>query len=346
MIRLMLSAVFSLSLFAGDGLFAQENSTADIFQRQHGVDLRVMCWNVRLESVVPPNGVRSASFVRLVRAIQPDLIALQEVLRPAAVEKIKLLMTSELPLPGGEAWSFHSVADNMIISRYPLQRPAGEPVVEFPYPELGVPDFHYGYATALLKKPGNRGDPGFYVVALHNKSGVGEKNERLRQLQSDSIARWLRNLRDDGSPTALATGTPIIILGDMNVLTNASLQPFQTLISGDVVDEATFGPDFDIDWDGTDLADAQPSHNGHGEHFYTWRNDDTPFDPGALSRVIYTDSVLSVTQSVVVDTTTMPAEDLSSLGLLQSDVLFGGKPGYFDHLPLVVDFSTRSEAIQ
>jgi hypothetical protein len=234
----------------------------------------------------------------------------------------------------------------MLISRFPLQRTAGELVAKYPYPELGVPDFHYGYATALLKRHDSQSDPGFYVVAMHNKSGVGEENERLRQLQSDSIARWIRNVRDADSPVALATGTPIVILGDMNVLTNASLQPFETLLTGNIVDEANFGPDFDIDWDGTDLADARPSHNGRGEHFYTWRYDDTPFDPGALDRVIYTDSVLLIKQSIVLDTTTLPADDLSSAGLLRTDVLFGGKPGYFDHLPLIVDFSVRSKAIE
>lgn len=293
--------------------------------------------------MVPPNGARSESFIRIVRAMNPDLIALQELMNPDVVEKVRSLMDREIPLSDGGSWNVHSVADNMLISRLPLQQTDGKLVAKYPYPELGYPDFHYGYATALLKR--NDNNLGFYVVAMHNKSGVGEENERLRQLQSDSIARWIRDVRDDDSPTTLATGTPIIILGDMNVLTNASLQPFETLLTGDIVDEATFGPDFDIDWDGTALADARPSHNGHGEHFYTWRYDDTQFDPGALDRVIYTDSVLSIKQSIVLDTTTMPDEDLSSAGLLRSDVLFGGEPGYSGHLPLIVDFSIRSEAI-
>ena len=85
---LLLISIF-LSLIAGEDLFAQETSKASKFERQHEVDLRVMCWNVRLDSVVPPNGVRSSSFVRIVRAMNPDLIALQEVMRPDAVEKIK-----------------------------------------------------------------------------------------------------------------------------------------------------------------------------------------------------------------------------------------------------------------
>lgn len=345
MFRQLLLISNFLLLVAGEDLFAQETSEASNFQRQHEVDFRVMCWNVRLDSVVPPNGVRSSSFVRIVRAMNPDLIALQEVMRPDAVEKIKSLLDSQLPLSDGATWSVHSVADNMLISRFPLQRTGGELVFKYPYPNLSLPNFHYGYAAALVKRLEDHNDLGLYVIAMHNKSRLGEENERLRQLQSDSIASWIRKARDAGSPMALAKGTPIVILGDMNVLPNASLQPFETLITGNIVDEANFGPDFDIDWDGTDLADAKPSLNGHGEHFYTWRYDDTQFDPGALDRVIYTDSVLSVKQSIVLDTTTMSAEDLSSLGLLKSDVLFGGEPGFFDHFPLIVDFSVRLEAI-
>jgi endonuclease/exonuclease/phosphatase family metal-dependent hydrolase len=343
--RQLLLISIILSLVAVEDLFAQETSEASNFQRQHDVDLRVMCWNVRIDSVVPPNGVRSSSFVRIVRAMNPDLIALQEVMRPDSVEKIKSLLDSQLPLSDGASWSVHSVADNMLISRFPLQRTGGELVFKYPYPNLGLPNFHYGYAAALVKRPEDHNDLGFYVIAMHNKSRLGEENERLRQLQSDSIASWIRKARDAGSPMALASGTPIIILGDMNVIPNASLQPFETLITGNILDEAKFGPDFEIDWDGTDLADAKPSINGQGEYFYTWRYDDTQFDPGALDRVIYTDSVLTVKQSIVLDTTTISDEDLSSLGLLKSDVLFGGEPGFFDHFPLIVDFSARLEAI-
>jgi hypothetical protein len=220
----------------------------------------------------------------------------------------------------------------------------GELVFRYPYPNLGLPDFQYGYATALVDIPGDSSHADLYVVAMHNKSGAGEENVALRQLQSDSIARWVRDLRDSDRATAISDSTPIVILGDMNVVRDASTQPFDTLMSGNIIDATAFGPDFDIDWDGTDLADAKPSHNAKGEHFYTWRYDETPFDPGVLDRIIYTDSVLSVNQSFILNTTTMSADELTELDLLESDVLFRGEAGFYDHLPLIVDFSTQTRA--
>ena len=181
-----------------------------------------------------------------------------------------------------------------------------------------------------------------YVVAMHNKSGVGKENVQLRQIQSDSIVRWMRNLRKPSQENAVSDNTPIVIMGDMNVVPSAPMQPFETLLSGDIADEETFGPDFRIDWDGTDMADARPSHNAKEQSYYTWRNDNLPFPPSALDRIIFTDSVLSVSQRFVLNTMTMSADELADFGLQKSDVMYDEKAGYYDHLPLVTDFTLRS----
>ena len=68
------------------------------------------------------------------------------------------------------------------------------------------------------------------------------------------------------------------------------MAPLNTLVTGDIADEETFGPDTRIDWDGTDLADARPSHNALEREYYTWRNDDLPFAPSALDRILYVNS--------------------------------------------------------
>ena len=92
------------------------------------------------------------------------------------------------------------------------------------------------------------------------------------------------------------------------------------------------------------MTDVRRSHNALAESYYTWRIDEEPFPPSALDRIIYTDSVMSVNQSFVLDTTTMSADELTVLGLQRSDVLYRGKAGYYDHLPLVTDFALRSGA--
>jgi endonuclease/exonuclease/phosphatase family metal-dependent hydrolase len=216
----------------------------DSLLRQHSSEIRVMSWNVKRNSIIPPDGVRHEAFARVVRAIDPDVIGLQEVMRPDLAEQLARLMNSYVPLANGKSWQVHTVADNAIISRYPMRQQGGELVAPYPLPQFGLPDFKYGYASALIDVSGKFGGASMYIIAMHNKSGVGEKNVALRQMQSDSIVRRMRNLRKSSYANALAENTPIIIVGDMNVVPSAPMQPFETLISGDIADEETFGPDF------------------------------------------------------------------------------------------------------
>ena len=340
--NLLLLSTIPFCLAGCEEVHEEGTRRPEAFQRQHQFDVRVMSWNVRVNSIFPPDGARHESFARIVRAIQPDVIGLQEIMLPDRAEKLTQLMNRYVPLEHGESWQVHTVSDKVLISRFPLRQRNGELIFRYPYPELGLPDFHYGYATALVDIPDHYGGADIYVVAMHNKSGVGEENVRLRQLQSDSIARWIRNLREPGQASAISDDTPVVILGDMNVVPSAPMQPFDTLLSGDIADEETFGPDFSIDWDGTDMTDAKPSHNAKEKSYYTYRNDNQPFPPSALDRIIYTDSVLSVNQRFVLNTTTMSIDELTELGLQKSDVLYRGKAGFYDHLPLVTDFALRS----
>ena len=305
-------------------------------------DVRVMSWNVKMGSILPPNGVRRESFARIVRAIDPDVIALQEVMWPDLAPKLSRLMDSYIPLEDGQSWHVHTVSDNVLISRYPMRWQGGELATPHPLHELGLPNFHHGFAAALLELPGSAD---LLVVGMHNKSGAGHKDIRLRQDHADAVVRWIRELRGSEQKKSIADATPIVVLGDMNAVPNASMAPFETLISGDIADEETFGPDFVIDWDGTDLTDVRPSHNALGREYYTWRNDNMPFAPSALDRVLYTDSVMSVRNRFVLNTMTLPPADLADLGLQQSDVLYDGDPNYYDHLPLVVDFEISSASL-
>jgi len=342
-LRMLLLPALLLILWACAAKYERGVPHRDALQRQNYSDVRVMSWNVKLTSILPPDGARHESFARIVRAIEPDVIGLQEMMFPDQADILAQLMNRYVPLEKGQSWQVHIVADNALISRFALRQRSGELVVRYPYPELGLPDFHYGYAAALIDIPDHLGGTDIYVVAMHNKSGGGEENVRLRQLQSDAIARWLRDLRKPGHTSSLSDNTPVVILGDMNVVPGAPMRPFETLVTGDIADEDTFGPDFRIDWDGTDMADVRPSHNAKEQSYYTWRNDNLSFAPSALDRILFTDSVMSVSRRFVLNTMTMSTDELASIGLQKSDVMFDQEAGYYDHLPLVADFTLRSE---
>lgn len=336
---LFLLYVISVSIFGCGTNSANDSHRLVGFHHRHLSDVRVMTWNVKRNSILPPDGVRHESFARIVQAINPDVIVLQELVLPDIIAELTRLMNRHIPLEDGKSWHVHNVSDNALISRYRMRWQDGELAVPYPIPQWGLPDFHFGFASALVDLPERFGGTDLLIVAMHNKSGAEESHVRMRQVQSDTIVSWLRDLRNAPNKYAIADSTPIVIMGDMNVVPDASMQPFETLLSGNIVDEETFGPDFKIDWDGTDMADARPSHNAMGREYYTWRNDDLPFAPSALDRILFSDSVMSVRQRFVLNTMTMSTDELADRGLQKSDVLYGGNASYYDHLPLVADFA-------
>ena len=331
---LLLIALVALITGCGNNSAINPSSSQGLDQPASS-DLRVMSWNVKMSSILPPNGVRRESFARIVRAIDPDVIALQEVMWPDLAAQLSQQMNGYLPLEDGRSWHVHAVSDNVLITRYPMRWRGGELATPYALPQLRLPNFRYGFAAALLELPDGAE---LLIVAMHNKSGANDSDVRLRQKHADAIVGWIRDLRSSAEKSSIADLTPIVILGDMNVVPDASMAPFETLMSGDIADEETFGSDFSIDWDGTDMTDARPSHNALGREYYTWRNDNMPFAPSALDRILYTDSVMAVRNRFVLNTMTLSPDDLADLGLQKSDVLYDGDPSYYDHLPLVADF--------
>ena len=345
--KLLLLPILFVFLAACDGSCHEETSPRGFLERKRigKFQLRVMSWNVKLNSIFPPDGKRHESFARIVRAVAPDVICLQEVMDPRRGDELARLMDRYLPLERGRSWQVHTATDNAVISRFPLLRRKQELIIPFPLPELGLPGFHYGQAMCLVDVPDKLSDKDFYVIAMHNKSRSGEENVRLRQRQSDSIVRWIRNIRRPHYTTSIPDRTPILILGDLNVLASEPADPahhLTTLLTGNIVDEETFGPDFKLDWDGTNLVEVKPRHNSREKDSYTWRVDEAPFPAGALDRIIYTDSLLSLNHSFVLNTTIMNPDELDESGLLKTDVLWEGRLGNYDHLPLIADFAIRS----
>jgi endonuclease/exonuclease/phosphatase family metal-dependent hydrolase len=304
-----------------------ERSDADRFQ------VRVLSWNVKFGSIFPPDGNRHAGFARIVRAVNPDVLVLQEV-DPRETERLGRMMDRIISLGHSRFWQIHGASDNVIISRYPIGMTAGELVVPFPLPIN--PGFHYGHGMALIDLPDAQAEADVYVIAMHNRSRDGEENRQRRQKQSDALIRHLRELRKGA---VVPDQTPVIVAGDMNVHPGEVPQHFVTLLEGDIVDEKRFGADFRPDWDGTALTDANPSHNARGSEFYTWRDDSEAFPPGQLSRILYTDSVMTLTHAFVVNTTEMTDEELAAFDLQRDDCLLNGEAGRFDHMPLVADFA-------
>lgn len=307
-------------------------------QRPAGA-LRVMSFNPYWDTIFAdeiaaddfmPRYDKAAAFRRIAAATAPHIFCLQEIAPARDPQQVAAILDDVLPVDG-EGWQAHSGEDSVIASRYPLSLPHAALVVQ-------GRSYSVGHAAALVDLPDREFDHDVYVVCAHFKSGGEEADIALRQANADQIVAWLADARTAGGEIDLAAGTPFLVLGDFNVYDTDPAHHLTTLLTGDVVDEAAYGPDAPPDWDGTPLADALPTHNAAGSETYTWRDDTQPFNPGVLDRILYSDSSLSLAHAFVLNTATLSAEALAAAGLEAADVALDLDHGHYDHLPLVADF--------
>jgi endonuclease/exonuclease/phosphatase family metal-dependent hydrolase len=314
---------------------------ASFLERPHANAVRVMTYNVNWDSIFPPldpesHDLRTASrgmaFQRILAAVQPDVVCLQEINPARDPAQTATLLDDTLDETGKETWTATSRRDTLIASRYPVLT-AGY--------ELNVPAFpqELAQAAALIDLPdATFGAQDLYVVCAHFKASGGSYDILLRQRQADVIMAQVGDALTAGGAIDLPAQTPFVILGDFNVYTTDPANHLRTLLTGDIKNESSYGPDVAPDWDGTALADLVPNHNGLGAPDYTWRNDGSALDPGILDRIVFSDSVLVAAHGFVLNTTLMAMEALAAAELREGDVLLNPQTGLFDHLPLVADF--------
>lgn len=274
-------------------------------ERRHPDDVRVLTWNVLFDGLFK----RPAPFIRVLRAIDPDVICFQEVWSHTARDAADQV---SLALPGA-TWYGENTSEGLIVSRYPLI-------------EAQAID-EAGNYWALVDLPDDRYEVDLSIVSAHPPCCDKEKE---RQEELDGIAAWLRDLVTPGGKD-LPPGTPIVVAGDMNLVGGA--RQVRTLIAGEIADEAAFGPSHPADWDGTPLADAEPRHAG-GRDTYTWRDARGSFAPGKLDYIVYSDSVARLGNAFVLATEELDAATLERYGLRAQDTLDAS-----DHLPVVADLT-------
>ena len=277
--------------------------------------IRVVTWNVLFDGLFK----RPAPFIRVLRALDPDVVCFQEVWSHTARQSADYVSLAVPESP----WYGANTDEGQIVSRYPIA--AASPV-----------DVAGNY-WALVDLPDDRYPVDLSVVCAHPPC-CDKEIERQRQL--DGIAAWVRDLMapgpaayDGGPPEGLDVpwGTPVIIVGDMNLVGGAD--QVLSLTDGRIADEAAFGPSFSPDWDGTAFADSWARHAG-GTSVATWRDATSAFAPGKLDYVVFSDSALKLERAFVLATEELSEDVLERYGLQADDTLEAS-----DHLPVVADFT-------
>ena len=252
---------------------------------------------------------RQPKFQRIIQALDPDIIALQE---HSEWNEIGDIISSWFP---EDTWyQGYTFRDLVVLSKYPIINQANLISSE-------------RTMCALLQTD----DPiNPYLLILNSHFSCCD-NDDDRQEQVDELVQVLREWRlNDNGPFDLPEGTPMFHVGDFNFV--GYREQIETVTAGNIQDEGNYGSDFPLDWDGTAITDLF-SRQTHKRMAYTWRSDGSSFNPGKLDYVLYTDSNLSILNHFVLNTLAMPDSILNEWELEAEDTNEAS-----DHLPRIVDF--------
>ena len=281
--------------------------------RSNPTDIRVASWNVQGDGLFD-GGTAEAAQNRLLDAMDPDVLIITEAWNSTASDVVGII-EQHLPSGAGETWyGVKEDAGNVIVSRFPI---------------LQSWEVNPGYRiTAVLLELGPDYDTDLLVFGCHWRCCTADDD---RQNEADSVIEFMHDARNPGGLITLPANTPMVLGGDLNLV--GWRQQLTTLVTGDIQDESTYGPDSAPDWDGADFTYANSRHP-EGRGTYTWRNDGSSYYPGVLDFIFYTDSALDLQTHFVLETRTMSSGTLSANGLQEFDTTNAS-----DHAARVADFS-------
>ena len=276
--------------------------------------LRAMSWNILSDGLW--DSAKQPVQNRLLDAIDPDFMVLSEVWNHSAAQTATQ-MESFLPSGPGEQWYAAKVDDgNVIVSRFPILQTW----------LVGSTTAYRETAALLDLGPAQTKD--LLFIGCHLRCCTDDAS---RQDEADGLIAFLRDARTAGGVITLPQDTPVVIAGDMNLV--GWRQQLDTILTGNIVDNATYGVDAAPDWDGTPLA-VPPSRHPDGRASYSWRSDTSTFYPGVLDWIFYTDSALTLHNHFILETRTMLPGTLTANGVQAADI-----PTASDHAPRVADFT-------
>ncbi len=277
-------------------------------QRSQPDHLRIVSYNTLGSGILAP--ARQPRFQRIIKAIRPDILAVQE---QANADAVVALVANWLQDPNWQGIGLGN--NNMVLSRFPI-------LTSTVFTNSG---------RTMLALIDTKAELGSNLLLMNSHLSCCA-NDLARQQDADEIIMRLRDWRSGNGPFDLAENTPVVHLGDFNLV--GFSQQVRTLVQGDISDEFRAGPDFLPDWDGTGLTDLFSRHTTL-RMGYTWRSDTSPFSPGKLDYIIYTDSVIDLGNHYILNTLAMSDADLTFWGLERQDTNIAS-----DHLPRIMDVAT------
>jgi len=276
------------------------------FERNNPTDVRIVTYNTLSEGMIDPD--REPHFKRIMQAVDPDVIAIQEHWDWNEIDDV---VQSWFPQEEWHAsWTYR---DLVVLSRFPILHDANMISSE-------------RTMAALLDTEEELGVP---LLIFNSHLSCCSNNEDRQEQVDEFMSVWRDWVTENDGPFDLPIQTPFLHVGDFNFV--GYRQQVETLRMGDIEDENGYGEDFLPDWDESPVVDLFPRHT-HKRMGYTWRKDWSSYNPGKLDYIFYSDFVIDTGKSFIVNTLAMDDSTLSHHGLQWDDTQEAS-----DHLPVVFD---------
>jgi len=270
--------------------------------------VRVVSYNSERDNLF--DATLKDAYSRIFKALNPTIIGFQELYNHTAQEAAALI---EKFLPSGEGEQWYSAkqgSDIIVVSRFPVDQ-----------------SFYIDGNGAFLINLQEKFGKDLLFVNAHTPCC---SNNDGRQKEIDAFMAFIRDAKEEGGVLTLKDKTPIVIVGDMNMV--GYRQQLLTLVTGDIVNTSIYGEKFAPDWDSTYLMDSK-SPTTNMPSTFTWYNEGSSFAPGRLDFIVFTNSVIELKNNFVLFTNALPQDSLAKYNLVYNDVTRAS-----DHLPHVADF--------
>lgn len=267
------------------------------FPRLDGRDVRAVSWNVCNGAIFQQPG----PFARILTALHPDVICFQGLGADASEATLKAWLDEHLPTTYGwevmlEPASGCAAASRLAAVRVRPGATEGAAFEGLRASSLVVAAVQRRLlVTSVQLQPGGR---------------IGDPRDFARIEQANAVRRLLRAAQFELAPSGL------LLMGDLNLV--GSFEPLEIIRHQN-------------DLNATDLLVVDAMVAGDLSNA-TWRDASQPLLPGRLDYALLSDSVLTLSRSLVFDTERFSEAALARLGLRRADSRAS------DHLPVVVDF--------
>ncbi len=267
--------------------------------------LRIMSWNAANGSLFD----NPEPFVRVLAAIDPDVIFLQELTDRNSASQLESFLNQRLRSKALNKWTvvFGAGGGNLrcaVASKLPLE--SAEPFELLPYPDW--PQRSLRVAGAFVQFANKR----LLCVSVHLRccGGIGSQQDFIRILEVETIREELRKLAESG------TVDGIIVAGDFNLV--GSRRPLDLLTTR-------------LDITDLSLIEAEPYQLDSLSNA-TWSDRKQPLVPGRLDYLLFSNNAVALRSTFVLDARDLDPDALHRLGLRSDDTASAS-----DHFPVVAD---------